>query len=381
MINGDRIKQARELRGLTQAELAERIQINRGTLTHYEVGRYEAPDEIIDAIALQTGFPPAFFKQETSVDFPFGSILYRAKVSIPNKEKLKAHRYGQTLFEITDALSQKFKDIPLRLPRQRTSPQEAAILTRSELGLSPEKPIESVVHVAERSGVRVLAMPESIEGIDAYSVWAGFDEKKPTMIVSTNVPGDRFRYSCAHELGHLVMHQWIKGTIDTLEREANEFAAEFLMPAEQMEQELDPPISIHSLKLLKEKWGVSIQALIRRAYDLQLISERQYRYFLYQIGKKGMRVEEPVYIPLEKPRLLRQMAERLYGNPIDYQKMASQLNLPVQLLKQIVEAHAEQRPLPSKAPTATEEIEPFNRQNKPHQDNIVQFGEKQRKSL
>src|SRR2546423_12328001 len=195
MINGDRIKQARELRGLTQAELAERIQINRGTLTHYEVGRYEPPEDLIDAIALQTGFPLAFFKQETSIDFPFGSILFRAKVSIPNKEKLKAHRYGQTLFEISDTLAQKFKDIQLRLPRQRTNPQAAAIMTRSELGLSPEKPIDSVIHAAERSGVRVLAMPEYIEGIDAYSVWAGFDEKKPTIIISVNVPGDRLRYS------------------------------------------------------------------------------------------------------------------------------------------------------------------------------------------
>src|SRR5579872_219222 len=207
MINGDRIKQAREMRGMTQTELAERIQISRNALTHYEVGRYEPSEAVLDAIALQTGFPPAFFHQESSIDFPFGSLLFRARASITNKEKLKVHRYGQILFEMMYTLTQKFKDIPLRLPRQRIDPQTAAIMARSELGLSPDRPIENVIHAAERGGIRVLAMPEHIAGIDAYSVWAGFDEKRPAIIISVQVPGDRLRFSAAHELGHLVMHQ------------------------------------------------------------------------------------------------------------------------------------------------------------------------------
>ncbi len=96
MINGDRIKQARELRGLTQAELAERIEINRGALTHYETGRYEPPDDVLDAIAQATEFPLAFFQQEMMIEFPLGSLLFRARASMTSKDKLKAHRYGQT---------------------------------------------------------------------------------------------------------------------------------------------------------------------------------------------------------------------------------------------------------------------------------------------
>jgi Zn-dependent peptidase ImmA (M78 family)/DNA-binding XRE family transcriptional regulator len=378
MINGDRIKQARELRGLTQAELAEHLQINRGTLTHYEVGRYEPPEDVLDAIALQTGFPLSFFQQETAIDFPFGSLLFRARATVAHKEKLKAHRYGQTMFEMMDILAQKFKDIQLRLPRQsRTDPQTAAIMARSELSRSPEKPIENIIHVIEKSGVRVLALPEHITGVDAYSVWAGYDEKRPALIISVKgVPGDRLRLSVAHELGHLVMHQWIKGSLDILEREAYQFAAEFLMPAAQMQEELAPPLNIETLKHLKEKWGVSIQALIRRSYDLRLISERQYRYLFFQIGKLGWRTAEPILIPVEKPRLLRQMVERLYGHPtIDYQKMAGDMNLPVPFVRQVLEAYAELISLPST------EIEASSNQNKSQQNNVVPFRNKQKKSL
>jgi len=172
------------------------------------------------------------------------------------------------------------------------------------------------------------------------------------------------------------MHQWIKGSLDILEREAYQFAAEFLMPAAQMQEELAPPLNIETLKHLKEKWGVSIQALIRRSYDLQLISERQYRYLFFQIGKLGWRTAEPILIPVEKPRLLRQMVERLYGHPtIDYQKMAGDMNLPVPFVRQVLEAYAELISLPST------EIEASSNQNKSQQNNVVPFRNKQKKSL
>src|SRR6266568_4233365 len=200
MINGDRIKQARELRGLTQAELAERVDINRGALTHYEVGRYEPPDEVLDAIAQVTEFPLAFFQQEMMIEFPLGSLLFRARASVTSKDKLKAHRYGQTLYEMIDTMAKRFKDIPLRLPRQRIDPPAAAVLTRSEMSLSADRPIENLVNAAEKSGVRVLRIPEPLEGIDAFSVWAGFEEKRPVIVITSEAPGDRLRLSVAHEL-------------------------------------------------------------------------------------------------------------------------------------------------------------------------------------
>jgi Zn-dependent peptidase ImmA (M78 family)/transcriptional regulator with XRE-family HTH domain len=355
MINGDRIKQARELRGLTQVELAERIDINRGALTHYEVGRYEPPDDVLDAIAQATGFPLAFFQQEMTLEFPLGSLLFRSRASMTSKDKLKAHRYGQTLYEIIDVMAKRFKEIPLRLPRQRIEPAAAAIIARSEMSLSSYKPIENLVNAAEKSGVRVLRIPEPLKGIDAFSVWAGFEDKRPVIIIAGEAPGDRLRFSIAHELGHLVMHQSIRGAMDTIEHEADQFAAELLMPAEQMQEELLPPVTINTLLELKERWGVSIQALIRRAYDLSIISERQYRYLCFQIGKQGMRTEEPIEIPIEKPRALRQMAEKLYGDPIDYLKMASHLKLPAMFVKQVVEAHAEKEPLVKKVAPAEEQ--------------------------
>src|ERR1700693_1826607 len=87
------------------------------------------------------------------------------------------------------------------------------------------------------------------------------------------------------------------------EKRAYTFAAELLMPEAAMRREITGPITLSSLAVLKPRWRVSIQALIRRAYDLHLIGDRQYRYLFEQLSAKGWRSKEPsnLDIPIEKP--------------------------------------------------------------------------------
>ena len=86
-----------------------------------------------------------------------------------------------------------------------------------------------------------------------------------------------------------------------------------------------------------------MQALVRRAFDLNLITERQYRYLFEQIGARGWRTREPANldVPVEKPSALRQMAEIAYGRPINYRRLASEAQLTVDMAKQIIEAYEE----------------------------------------
>ena len=100
---------------------------------------------------------------------------------------------------------------------------------------------------------------------------------------------------------------------------------------------------------MKPRWGVSIQALIRRAQELQIISQRQYKYLFEQLGARGWRMHEPIAVPVEKPRALRQMAEIIYGDPIDYERFASDTALTVRFLKRLIEAYAD-KTLPSESP-------------------------------
>jgi Zn-dependent peptidase ImmA (M78 family) len=115
------------------------------------------------------------------------------------------------------------------------------------------------------------------------------------------------------------------------------------MPEVAMRREIIAPVTLSSLVDLKKRWKVSIQALIHRAYDLGIVTERQYRYLFEQLSAAGWRKDEPGKLPVERPRAFRKMAELLYSDPInhqiDYQKLANDINLTAQFVKQVMEVH------------------------------------------
>jgi len=341
LINGERVRQVRELKGLTQTEFATHLRINQSAVAQIESGRIAPSDQVLQRIILTTGFPMSFFKQSAPVDFPLGSLLFRARATVSARERCESLQYTRTIFEIAEKMEIEIDKIPLRLPRFDQDPISAAIQTRSSLGLSPDTPITNLINTVEKSGVLVMALAKVLEGLDAFSAWVGRSSLRPVIVIANNnVPGDRLRFSVAHELGHLVMHQAIKNDIATIEREASSFASEFLMPKEAMLKEIMRPVTLVNLLPLKMRWKVSIQALIRRAWDLELITQRQYKYLMQQMSMKGMRKKEPGKVPLEKPRMISQMAELIYGIPIDYRKLASEMNVPAQLIKETLEVHA-----------------------------------------
>jgi Zn-dependent peptidase ImmA (M78 family) len=251
-------------------------------------------------------------------------------------------------------MSARVEPRSLRLSRLSEDPTSAARTTRSDLGLSPDRPIPNLTMALEKAGVSIFCLPIDLDERDAYSGWSGHDLNKPLIVLSSGRPGDRLRFSLAHELGHLVMHWSQRGEPKDLEEQANWFAGEFLLPEAAMRSDLLPPVTLMSLAKLKPKWGVSIQALVRRAKDLQIISPRRYHYLYQQLGAHGWRVREPenLDIPLEQPRAFRKTAEVLYGYPIDTRKMAEDLSLTTSFVNELLGVHAD-RPSPAIHATRT----------------------------
>jgi len=338
MINGERVKQARELRGFTQKELADRTNSTQSTIAQIERGFIISPnDAILHRIVLSTGFPLSFFKQPTSIDFPIGSLIFRARTSVTLHGRNIARQYARTIFEVAEKMEKNFDTIPVHLPSVDDGAIDAAIKTRSSLGLSPDSPIINLVNTVEQNGIMVIALPVRLSNQDAFSVWVA---RRPVIILSgASESGDRLRFNVAHEIGHLVMHRAMVGDAKRLEEEANEFAAEFLMPRETMVTEISIPVTLTTLIPLKQRWKVSIQALVRHAYKLDIITLRQYKYLMQQISSRGWKLKEPVDIPIEKPRLISQMAEKIYGLPVDYKTLSFDMNLSIQMVQEMIEAH------------------------------------------
>ncbi len=352
-VTGDRVRQAREIRGLTQVQLAAACRVDQSTVARWERDLLAVSNEQLQQIALATTFPVSFFRRQSGPEFPFGSLMNRARQSLRAEDRDRLRQVGRLTFELASVLAEGFSDIPVHLPSAAADdPEAAARITRNAFGLSPDTPFTSIINRLERNGVFVFAIPDEIDEHDAYSLWADTDPRKPVIVVSAGKPGDRLRFNVAHELGHLVMHRKLDGTVQQREVQADTYASELLLPEVAMRDELRPPLTLTRLAQLKAKWGVSIQALVNCAYQLEIINERQRKYLFMQLSTLGWRKDEPVAIPLERPRLLRKMAESLLGVPIDYNRVAQLVGAPPRMVQEILEQHSTREQLKGAIQTA-----------------------------
>lgn len=351
MIFGERIRQARELKRWTQQALAERLGLKQPAIAQFESGQTQPERSVLEALSFQLGFPIPFFEAPPLENFPQGTLLFRARASMSAKGAKQAYAAAATLYEVADVMCTRMKNTKARIPRvdlRRAEDLEgAAAMTRSAVGLSPDKPIPNLTLVLERAGVLVLGLWEPLEDRDAFSLWAGPDLDTPVIAAVPERPGDRLRFSLAHELGHLVMHQAPHAPrgFRPLEREADRFAGAFLLPAEGIRPELGERPTLSVFAKLKSRWGVSMQALIMRSQALGALTPRQVKYLYQQMQRRGWRKEEPIAVPQEKPRRLRKMAELLYGIPIDVKRFANDSRLRGSMAEAILGAHASQAEL------------------------------------
>lgn len=369
MISGERVRQAREFRSLTQTELARQIGITQPLVAQVESDFKQPSEAVLQAIALKTGFPLSFFRQGPPPDFRLGSLLFRSQTSVTSRERSRVFRYGQLTYEMVEKLfAPRLKRPEVRLPKLRgVSIREAALLTRDALGLPQGQPIGNLTNAVERAGVVVFVLPTPIEKGDAFSAWTGVNAQTPVIAIGEGKPGDRVRLSVAHEIGELVLHHTPDGRLDEMEREAFRFAAELLMPEETIREEIGTPVTLTHLARFKPRWKVSIQALTRRAYDLEIITRRQYTYLFEQLSSMGWRRHEPdnLDIPVERPRGLRKMVEVLYGNPPDYERLAADARLTVHFVRKLVEAQAEEQHISSQ-PSLPSKVIPMSSKRKVH---------------
>jgi Zn-dependent peptidase ImmA (M78 family) len=142
--------------------------------------------------------------------------------------------------------------------------------------------------------------------VDAISQWT--PDMPPVFFINEEIPGDRLRFTLAHELGHVIMHQVLTLDPRDMEREADRFAAEFLMPAKEITNDFSS-VTLADLVRMKAYWKVSMAALAKRAHDLGKLTPRQYRALFEQMSKLGYRTKEPEPIPVEEPMLANEILD------------------------------------------------------------------------
>jgi len=300
--NYELLETARQLRKLTQKEVAVSVGISQASLSKAERGLQDLPDETMERLSSFYDVPVSFFFNNNSIT-PAGHLYYRKKLTLSEKTICSFVAKVQIIKSIIDELMSS-----VELPEYHLnsydpsdySPKEIADRIRHEIGIA-RGPIPNLIKLLEDNGVIVIRTDFGTDKIDGLTTITASNRK--VMFINELMPNDRIRFSVAHELGHLIMHiARSPRSEDTVEDEADSFASQFLMP----ESEIKPSLynlNLQNLAQLKRRWRVSMRALIRRARDLDTINKDEYRNFQIIFSKKGYNRNEPIMLPIETPTL------------------------------------------------------------------------------
>ncbi|OLF19615.1 hypothetical protein BU204_01525 [Actinophytocola xanthii] len=150
-----------------------------------------------------------------------------------------------------------------------------------------QRPIPNMVHLLEAHGVRVFSLVQEIRDVDAFSLYI---ENQPFVFVDTGKTEERQRFDAAHELGHLVMHQGRERAQGRdAERQADRFAAAFLMPRTDILAHNLRNASPDQLIEASRRWRVSAMPLAHRLAERGLLTEWRYRSACVELAKRGYR--------------------------------------------------------------------------------------------
>jgi Zn-dependent peptidase ImmA (M78 family) len=294
----------REAKGWSQGKLAEESHLSQAVVSRIESAGLPVGRDRAEALAKALGCPADLVEADASVPSIQVSCLHHRRrastMTVGAMKRIEAitHLTRISLEGLLDGI-----EAQARLPLNRQvgrDPIAAARQLRREWGL-PRGPIADVVKVVEASGILIVIRDLGSSGQDAVSTWPGDATRPPVMVVNTGLPTDRLRFTICHELAHLLLHD---APGDDQEREANDFASEVLAPADEIGPELEGLRTADFRRLidLKAKWGMSIAALIRRAHQLNAVTDRQYREFHMRLGQLGWRTSEPGNLRPESPR-------------------------------------------------------------------------------
>jgi len=317
-INPEMVVIARESRGLTQSELARLLSVSQGKISKIEGGFLGISGDMLQELSRVLDYPENFFTMtDPIVGFGVGMFYHRKRQSLSGGALGKIHaemniRRMQLLRLLRSVEIQECKFPCADVEEYDGRVEEVARVVR-ESWMLPRGPVKNLTRAIEDAGGIIIRWDFGTKLLDAASQWV--QGLPPLFFVNTNVPGDRLRFTLAHELGHMLMHR-VPGP--QMEEEAHRFASEFLMPKDDIYPSLSE-ISLPRLASLKPYWKVSMGALLKRATDLKRISERQARYLWMQMGKAGYRSHEPseLDIPIEEPTLFNEIINA-YQHHLNY---------------------------------------------------------------
>ncbi|MGD9968661.1 MAG: helix-turn-helix domain-containing protein [Hyphomonadaceae bacterium] len=328
---GQKLKVARVAAGLSLRDLSEAI---AGRVTAQAIGKYERDEDMPSSgvlLALAQALKVSEDYLLSDEELVLESVEFRKKPSSSAREEATLEARTIHLLErylvVEDLLSlrsvewEKPWNAPYPVKELRDA-EDAARSMREEWGLGVD-PVPKLAELLEERGVKVLSLDlQEVDGLAAEVKRKGRDAAR-VIVIKKSTWAERKRFNLAHELGHMVMAA--APDLDH-EKAAHRFAGAFLIPADVLRAEVGAnrsTISIGELVVLKERFGVSVQAIAYRCKELGILGQSAFKALFDEFEERGWRkppyAEPAAMAPeCEEPKRFerlcyRALAERFIG--------------------------------------------------------------------
>lgn len=320
------LTEARELRGFSVTELAEKIGVSRQVIYKYENGLQVPSAPVQQSIIQELDFPYSFFEfSESKADIMSRPIFFRDMKTNLQKNRSMASRWLQLLCSHVEYLQEYLELNEVNCPDFDI--QDIFHLADTEIDVFAEKlrrfwglgngPISNLTQLLENNGFIIFRKLLQADKMDACSL---VKDGRPYILINTyKKTCSRDLMNLAHELGHVVLHQGVsiedlhkKETFELVEHQAWRFAEAFLMPPSVFIPEVGYP-TLSQFKSLKLRWRTSIAAMVKYCRDFEVFDKAKAQYFFREMARQKMNKEEPydTEMEIEKSSILFECANIL----------------------------------------------------------------------
>lgn len=335
MFTPSRLTLARLRLGLTRPKLAAASEVSLRSITDFENNVRPPSDESLQKLAQALQVPLTFFERDDIEVIAATAASFRklSKATVRRRDAVLAS--AALALEFFSEVDARFRLPDPSIPTyDKFAPPQAAEMVRRDWNLG-DRPISNMIHLLESKGVRVAALKQEYEDIDAFCFYR---DGIPYMFLNTGKTGERQRFDTAHELGHLILHGDLEmepSTSKEREAEANAFASAFLMPALAVHAQAMGSASVDRILAARSFWKVSAMAMTHRLHELDLLSDWQYRSTCITLSERGYRKTELDGIVPETSQLLRKV---MYGREARFsvKDAESSINLPANEIREFV---------------------------------------------
>jgi Zn-dependent peptidase ImmA (M78 family) len=293
---GQRLLSARQTAGFSTRIVAERLKphvsVSHATLANYEKDATRPPIDVMTALATLYQRPLNWFLGNGAT---LSGVRYRnlkSKVGVKDRQKFEGEcqRWLDAYVSIENHLGDALTvDLKFSATDGESPADAASRLRRHTLNLDETDRLPSVVEVLERMGCRVMESETDL-AIDGLAAMLG---NESVVVLNGEVSNDRARMNAAHELGHIVNGDCGDDEEDrNEERAAFEFASHLLLTSAMLREAFKRK-SVVDLVRFKERFGISLAAMVYRAKEERLIRESEAKNLWVEFSKRGWRSKEP----------------------------------------------------------------------------------------